>query len=100
MRARTSSTPDDARRVTMQVSTVGIVCNAALTVFKLVAGIVAHSSAIVADAVHSASDILGDQVVRILDPSVFLKVLETKRSVRDQRTYLAEYKKKNTGIAV
>lgn len=45
MRARTSSTPDDAKRVTMQVSTAGIVCNAALTVFKLVAGIVAHSSA-------------------------------------------------------
>ena len=43
--------------------------------------------------IRSASDILGDQVVRILDPSVFLKVLETKRSVRDQRVYLAEYKK-------
>ena len=43
--------------------------------------------------IRSASDILGDQVVRILDPSVFLKVLETKRSVRDQRIYLAEYKK-------
>lgn len=45
MRTRTSTAPDDAKRVTMQVSTVGIVCNAALTVFKLVAGIVAHSSA-------------------------------------------------------
>lgn len=43
MRTRTSTAPDDAKRVTMQVSTVGIVCNAALTVFKLVAGIVAHS---------------------------------------------------------
>ena len=64
MRARTS-TPDDAKRVTMQVSTAGIVCNAALTVFKLVAGIVAHSSAIVADAVHSASDILGSLIVMI-----------------------------------
>ena len=64
MRARTS-TPDDAKRVTMQVSTVGIVSNAVLTVFKLVAGIVAHSSAIVADAVHSASDILGSLIVMI-----------------------------------
>ena len=43
--------------------------------------------------IRSASDILGDQVVRILDPSIFLKVLETKRSIRDQRVYLAEYKK-------
>ena len=32
-------------------------------------------------------------MVRILDPTVFLKVLETKRSIRDQRVYLAEYKK-------
>ena len=65
MRTRTSTAPDDAKRVTMQVSTVGIVCNAALTVFKLVAGIVAHSSAMVADAVHSASDILGSLIVMI-----------------------------------
>ena len=43
--------------------------------------------------IRSVSDVLGDQVVRILDPGIFLKVLETKRSVRNQRTYLAEYKK-------
>ncbi len=43
--------------------------------------------------IRAASDVLGDQVIRILDPSLFLKVLETKRSIRDQRVYLAEYKK-------
>ena len=43
--------------------------------------------------IRSASDVLGDQVVRILDPAVFLKVLETRRSIHDQRTYLAEYGK-------
>ncbi len=43
--------------------------------------------------IRSASDILGDQVVRVLDPSLFLQVLETKRSIRDRRMYLAEYKK-------
>lgn len=43
--------------------------------------------------IRSASDVLGDQVVRILDPSAFLKVLESKRSIRNQRVYLAEYKK-------
>ena len=43
--------------------------------------------------IRSASDVLGDQVVRILDPSIFIHVLETKRSVRDKRIYLAEYKK-------
>ncbi len=43
--------------------------------------------------IRSASDVLGEQVVRILDPTLFMKVLETKRSVRDRRVYLAEYKK-------
>ncbi len=43
--------------------------------------------------IRSASDVLGDQVIRILDPSLFLKVLETRRSIRDRRVYLAEYKK-------
>lgn len=39
------------------------------------------------------SDILGDQVIRILDPSVFLRVLNTGRDVQDERVYLAEYKR-------
>ena len=43
--------------------------------------------------IRTASDVLGDQVVRILDPAPFLRVLETHRSIRDQRVYLAEYKK-------
>ena len=43
--------------------------------------------------IRAASDVLGEPVVRILDPSVFVKVKNSGRSVRDQRTYLAEYKK-------
>ena len=43
--------------------------------------------------IRSASDILGDLVVRILDPKVFLEVLESKEEVRDRRVYLAEYGK-------
>ncbi|MCR5822991.1 MAG: 4Fe-4S binding protein [Lachnospiraceae bacterium] len=41
--------------------------------------------------IRYASDILGDQIVRILDPKPFLKVLETQKSVRNCRTFLAEY---------
>ncbi len=41
--------------------------------------------------IRSASDVLGDQVVRILDPRVFMDVLKTGRSVNNQRVYLAEY---------
>ena len=42
---------------------------------------------------RSASDILGDQVVRVLDPQDFLKALSTGRGVHDKREYLAEYEK-------
>ena len=49
----------------MRISAVGVVCNVALTLFKLIAGIVANSAAMVADAVHSASDIVGSFVVMI-----------------------------------
>ena len=40
---------------------------------------------------RSASDILGDQVVRVLDPADFLSVLNTGASIHDKREYLAEY---------
>ena len=40
---------------------------------------------------RSASDVLGDQVVRILDPSVFISVNNSGRGVYNERVYLAEY---------
>ena len=43
--------------------------------------------------IRAASDVLGEPVVRILDPTVFVQVKNSGRTVRDQRTYLAEYKK-------
>lgn len=43
--------------------------------------------------IRSASDVLGEQVIRILDPSAFLNVLDTGKNVFDQRVYLAEYGK-------
>lgn len=39
------------------------------------------------------SDILGDQVVRILDPLHYMKVRDTHVSIVNQRDYLAEYGK-------
>ena len=42
---------------------------------------------------RQASDILGEQIVNILDPLVFVNVLDTGRGVRNQREYLAEYGK-------
>jgi iron only hydrogenase large subunit-like protein len=43
--------------------------------------------------IRAASDVLGEPVVRILDPTVFVQVRNSGRTVRNQRTYLAEYKK-------
>ena len=43
--------------------------------------------------IRAESDVLGEPVVRILDPSVFIAVKNSGRAVRDQRIYLAEYKR-------
>ena len=44
-------------------------------------------------SLRSASDVLGDQVVRILDPKDFLDVLNKGRNLHNKRAYLAEYEK-------
>lgn len=41
--------------------------------------------------IRSASDVLGEPVVRILDPKVFLKVQSSGKDIRGQKVYLAEY---------
>ena len=43
--------------------------------------------------IRAASDVLGEPVVRILDPTLFLQVKNSGRSVRNRSTYLAEYKR-------
>lgn len=56
---------NNAKKLTMKISAVSIVCNMLLTAFKLIAGFVANSAALIADAVHSASDVLGSLIVMI-----------------------------------
>ena len=46
-----------------KVTLAGSAVNVLLTVFKFVAGIFGHSAAMLADAVHSLSDLLTDLVV-------------------------------------
>ena len=43
--------------------------------------------------IRYADHVLGDQVVRILDPADFAEVLSTGRSIHNKRLYLAEYEK-------
>ncbi len=56
--------PED-QKIAMQVSSVSIIVNVALSLLKLLAGILAHSGAMVSDAIHSASDIISTVVVII-----------------------------------
>ena len=41
--------------------------------------------------IRDVHDVLGEQVVRILDPQIFFDVLQRGRDVHDKRVYLAEY---------
>ena len=50
-------------KIAVNVSTVTIVINLALAGFKFLAGFLAHSGAMVSDAVHSASDVLATFIV-------------------------------------
>lgn len=53
------------RKIANKVSFITIIGNALLALFKLMAGIIANSSAMLSDAIHSASDIFSTIVVII-----------------------------------
>lgn len=52
-------------KIVMRVSVNSLIANGVLSIFKLTAGIMAHSGAMVSDAVHSASDVFSTIVVMI-----------------------------------
>ena len=56
---------ENFQKTAVKVSYVSIVGNLILSVFKLFAGITAHSGAMVSDAVHSASDVFSSFIVII-----------------------------------
>lgn len=53
------------RDLAYQVSLVTIIVNLILTIFKLFAGIIGNSKAMISDAIHSASDVLSTIIVII-----------------------------------
>lgn len=55
----------DFQKIANRVSLVTIIGNTALSVAKLLAGIIAHSNAMISDAIHSASDVFSTFVVII-----------------------------------
>ena len=62
---RTAVSETEFQRVANRVSVVTIIGNVALSLVKLLAGIIAHSGAMISDAVHSASDVFSTFVVII-----------------------------------
>lgn len=65
MENKKTETTNEFQRVANRVSVITIIVNVILSVFKLLAGIIAHSGAMISDAVHSASDVFSTFVVMI-----------------------------------
>ncbi len=56
-------TPQECVKEARHVTWVGFWCNAALGAAKIVAGVFASSSALIADGIHSFSDFVSDVIV-------------------------------------
>lgn len=56
---------NNAKHIATKVSLVGMIANIFLTAFKLAAGFISHSGAMISDAVHSASDAFSGIIVII-----------------------------------
>ena len=54
---------DTDKSIMIRVSKVSVAANVFLSAFKLFAGVVGHSGAMIADAVHSLSDVAGSGLV-------------------------------------
>ena len=65
MTAKDGTGKNDFQEIANKVSFITIIENAVLSLLKLLAGIIAHSSAMISDAVHSASDVFSTVVVII-----------------------------------
>ncbi|MCI1639983.1 MAG: cation diffusion facilitator family transporter, partial [Bacteroidales bacterium] len=63
MEKREQYTPEEREKRITDVTLTGSATNLFLTAFKIFAGIVGRSSAMIADGIHSASDLLSDIVV-------------------------------------
>ena len=55
--------PSGFEKTATRVSTVSIIVNILLAAFKFAAGAIGHSGAMISDAVHSSSDVLGSLIV-------------------------------------
>ncbi|MDY3014318.1 MAG: cation diffusion facilitator family transporter [Evtepia sp.] len=58
-------TPEEGKKLAMKVSWVSVAVNLILSLFKLLAGLLAHSGAMISDSIHSASDVFSTFIVMI-----------------------------------
>ena len=72
----------ERNREILKVTLVGSVVNVALLLFKFVAGIVGHSAAMTADAIHSLSDFVTDIIVL-----VFIRISDKPRDKSHEYGY-------------
>ena len=63
MKTKMAETADSQVNSGYRVTLVGVLVNTFLIIFKFLAGIFGHSQALIADAVHSISDLVTDFVV-------------------------------------
>lgn len=61
----TAISPEQFEATAVRVSMVSIIGNAILSLLKILAGILAHSGAMISDAIHSASDVFSSIIVII-----------------------------------
>ena len=80
MKGTRGAGPKDERAVVRRLSLTGIAGNAALSAFKLFAGVAGRSSAMVSDAAHSLSDVLATLIALV-------GVLLSKRAADDDHPY-------------
>ncbi len=65
MKVKAQSANLTEKEIAMRVSNLSIIINFFLAFFKLLAGVAAHSGAMISDAVHSASDVFSTIIVMI-----------------------------------
>ncbi|QBQ96100.1 cation diffusion facilitator family transporter [Paraburkholderia pallida] len=63
MSTTASVSPSDKQRVARKTTLVSVAVNAVLVVLQITVGVFAHSQALIADGVHSLSDLVSDFVV-------------------------------------
>lgn len=70
----------DVKKITNQMAFVGILGNVFLAVFKLIAGIVGHSTAMISDFVHTLSDVVATFIA-------YLGVVLSRKKADDKHPY-------------